>query len=68
MEIISKGSMCEISKAYDHQTGARTMMDEVACMVCEVLEINHARDEALVWVNGLNQEVYITPSRLKKIR
>ncbi len=67
MGTIFIGTLCEISKAYDHQTGARTMMDEVACMQCEVLELHPRSGEALVWVKGIG-EVFITLSRLKRLR
>jgi len=66
MENLFIGSICEISKAYDHQTGARTMMDEVACCQCEILEL-HSNGDALVYVKQMG-EVYITRSRLKRIR
>lgn len=67
MSNLFPGSICEISKAYDHETGARTMVDEYAHCECEVLELR-ANGEALVWVKGRNEEVFVNQGRLKRIR
>ncbi len=60
------GTVCEISKAYNHETRCRDIMDEVAMCQCEVLALRND-GSADVYVKALG-EVNITVSRLKLAR
>ncbi len=61
------GTICEISKAYNSETGQRDLMDEVACTQCEVLKLNPIDGSADVYVKALG-EFNVTLGRLKRIR
>lgn len=59
------GTMVEIRKAYNSESGCRDLMDDVACCAGEVLEISGA--DALLWINAKG-EVWVPLVRLKPLR
>ncbi len=61
------GCVVEVSKAYDHATGARTMMDEIACCEAQVLALHPSDGSVDIWVKNLG-EFNVTASRLKPLR
>jgi hypothetical protein len=62
-DVVSKGRVFEVSKAYSMATGRRDHVDELAGCEAEVLEVPGGAD-VLVWVKGLG-EVWINIGRLK---
>jgi hypothetical protein len=64
--LLPTGAICEISKAYEMETGARTGMDEVACAEAEVLR-DSGKDDVLVWVKAKG-EYWVNRSRLVRRR